>query len=120
MRWRLGRMRTRDRRSAARSEEGRFGTVLDGVSDSALLAFAVWTLIAYGGMVTHAPVSVLTLVWVVTLPVLVWLRIALGRRVEHPSPEDDHGNAGSVSWARGAVVVAVGTATGAALAAAFR
>jgi hypothetical protein len=71
-------------------------------------------------MVTHAPVSVLTLVWVVTLPVLVWLRIALGRRVEHPSPEDDHGNAGSVSWARGAVVVAVGTATGAALAAAFR
>jgi hypothetical protein len=63
---------------------GSLGAVLDFVSDWALAAFAVWTLIAYAGMATEAPVSILTPIWLATTPFL-GLALMLLRRDRAPS-----------------------------------
>jgi hypothetical protein len=53
---------------------------LDFVSDWAVLAFASWTLIAYVGMATRARVSLLTIAFLVVVPLLGFLLFTLHRR----------------------------------------
>jgi hypothetical protein len=60
--------------------------LLDFLSDWTVGAFAVWTVIAYAGMATRAPVSVLTPIWLGTTP-LVALALALLRIGRAGSPE---------------------------------
>jgi hypothetical protein len=96
------------------------GGFLDAASDCAVLAFTVWTMIAYGGMATHAPVDVLTFIWVATLPVLVWLRIVLARRRGDAGGLLLERDAPPIAWAPWSVVLAVATAIGAGVAAGTR
>jgi hypothetical protein len=58
----------------------RVGVALDFVSDWAVFCFASWTLFAYLGMITGARVSLLTPLWLVTIPFLAALLIVLQRR----------------------------------------
>ncbi len=53
---------------------------LDFVSDWAVLAFAAWTLIAYVGMATHARVSLMTVAFLIIVPIVGCCLFALGRR----------------------------------------
>jgi hypothetical protein len=73
----------------ARSErvlgQSRFAGALDFVSDLTILAFASWTLIAYGGMATDANVTVLVVVWLATVPLLGAVLIGLSRRSDDPA-----------------------------------
>lgn len=71
--------------SPAESEVSRLGRALDFVSDWAVLAFATWTLIAYGGMATRASVSVLVSVWMATFPLSGAALFLLRRRAERPA-----------------------------------
>jgi hypothetical protein len=66
----------------------RVARAFDFVSDWAVLGFAVWTLIAYAGMVTEARVSVLVPVWLATLPLLGIVLVALSRRSENPAARE--------------------------------
>ena len=79
----LARLKSPTRGAGDRSQETPtsrgVGVVLDFASDWAVLAFATWTLIAYGGMATRAPVDVLTPIWLVTLPVLFVALVLLSR-----------------------------------------
>jgi hypothetical protein len=65
------------------------GSALDRASDGAVLWFAVWTLIAYVGMLTGAAVTLLVWLWLATLPLVVaalwFLRPAIPSRAE-PRP----------------------------------
>jgi hypothetical protein len=66
----------------------RLAAALDFVSDLGVLAFATWTLIAYGGMLAGAKATLLVIVWFATAPFLVALLILLSRRgVAPPAPE---------------------------------
>jgi uncharacterized protein DUF6077 len=53
---------------------------LDFVSDLGVLAFAVWTLIAYVGMATQAKATLLVAIWLATVPILGAILVALARR----------------------------------------
>jgi hypothetical protein len=64
----------------------RLGGALDFVSDWGVLAFAVWTLIAYGGMATQANATLLVSVWVATVPLLGALLVGLSRRRSDSPP----------------------------------
>jgi hypothetical protein len=55
---------------SARGLANRVGVALDILSDLAVLAFASWTLFAYFGMITGARVSLLTPLWLLTIPCL--------------------------------------------------
>lgn len=59
---------------------------LDFASDWALLAFAAWTLIAYGGMVTEAKVSLLVPIWLATAVLLGFGLVVLSRGRPTPAP----------------------------------
>jgi hypothetical protein len=50
------------------------GVALDVVSDMAILAFAVWTLLAYLAMLAGLPVMAILVAWFITLPIVVFLR----------------------------------------------
>lgn len=58
----------------------RLGGALDFASDWGLLAFAVWTLIAYAGMATQANATLLVSVWLGAGPLLGVLLVVLSRR----------------------------------------
>jgi MFS family permease len=58
----------------------RLGRALDFVSDLGVLAFAVWTLIAYVGMATQAKATLLVAVWLATVPLLGVILVALASR----------------------------------------
>jgi MFS family permease len=58
----------------------RLGRALDFVSDLGVLAFAVWTLIAYVGMATEAKATLLVAVWLATVPILAVILAALEGR----------------------------------------
>src|SRR4051794_33407955 len=80
---------------------GRVGTAFDVGSDWAVASFAVWTLIAYAGMVTGAAATLLVTVWLVTVP-LTGAALAVARRRYGP-PQDHvaaprHDAAPSYSW----------------------
>ena len=62
----------------------RMGVALDFLSDLAVLCFASWTLFAYLGMITGGTVSVLTVLWLLTTPVLAAFLLLLRFR---PAPE---------------------------------
>jgi hypothetical protein len=62
------------------SRPSRLGGALDFLSDLGVLAFAVWTLIAYIGMATEARVSLLVPVWLATVPLLGVVLAILNRR----------------------------------------
>jgi hypothetical protein len=63
----------------------RLRLALDFASDWAVLAYAVWTLIAYGGMATHAHASLLVSVWLIVTPLLGALLFVLRRRWAAPT-----------------------------------
>jgi MFS family permease len=69
-----------DETNAPGAGTSRLALVLDFVSDLGVLAFATWTLIAYGGMVTEAKATLLVAVWLVTVPLLAVLLVLLRRR----------------------------------------
>jgi hypothetical protein len=93
---------------------GGLGALLDFLSDWAVAALAVWTLIAYGGMATEAPVDVLTPIWLVTLPLialaLIWLR---GGKERAEPPRPDATGVSRRSWWAPAVGVAAALAAAA-------
>jgi hypothetical protein len=58
------------------SEASRLALLLDFTSDWGVLAFALWTLIAWAGMATDAPVSVLVPIWLASAVLAgVWLAL---------------------------------------------
>jgi hypothetical protein len=59
---------------------------LDVVSDLSLLAYACWTLLAYLGMATDASVSLLVVVWLLTVPLAAVALLFLRGRVSGPAP----------------------------------
>jgi hypothetical protein len=95
------------------------GRALDFFSDWSLVAYAAWTLIAWGGMLTSAAVSVLVPVWLATIPFLGIGLVALRRRPARETPTASPRTLRSedVSPDRLRVLVVVGI--GAALVAAF-
>jgi hypothetical protein len=66
----------------------RVGSVLDWASDWSVLAFAVWTLIAYVGMATGAAATLLVWLWLATIPIVAAGLALLTRRSipARPSP----------------------------------
>ena len=95
----------------------RFRRTLDLLSDWAVLAFAVWTVIAYVGMATQARVTVLTLVFVALVVPIGVLLLALHRRA--PAPKQSAVSAAdSVRLPRRALWAIGGGLTSAVLAAA--
>jgi hypothetical protein len=77
--------------SESASTPSGLGRALDFLSDLGVLAFAVWTLIAYVGMVTQARVSVLVPVWLATVPILAAILVALSRRNDGRVARERHG-----------------------------
>ena len=91
------------------------GRVLDFASDWTLLAYAVWTLIAFAGMLAGTRVSVLVAVWLATVPVVgVALSLTHRRWTRQPddrAPVDEApARASRVLGRRPLVVLAVSTA----------
>jgi hypothetical protein len=68
------------------SRPSRLAGALDFASDWGVLAFAVWTLVAYVGMITDARVSLLVPLWLATLPLLAALLVLLSRRAAGSAP----------------------------------
>lgn len=104
-------------RESLQTIRGGLGDALDFVSDCTVVALAVWTLIAYGGMATRASVSVLTPIWLATLPFLI-IALLLLRRPNRPrAPEQLRRAARPFAWPdwrAGTVSVSAGMAAGAA------
>jgi Family of unknown function (DUF6077) len=77
---------------SARALANRVGVALDVVSDLAVLCFASWTLFAYFGMITGARVSLLTPLWLLTIPFLAAFlllpRMRRDREAGDAEPED--------------------------------
>jgi Family of unknown function (DUF6077) len=71
----------------------RFALALDFVSDLGVLAFATWTLIAYGGMLTGASATLLVAIWLAAVPLLAVLLVVLVRRTaeDAAAPADAEG-----------------------------
>jgi hypothetical protein len=53
-----------------------------------VLAFAAWTLIAYGGMITEAKVSLLVPIWLAVASLLGVVVVFLSRRSQTPAPAE--------------------------------
>ena len=58
----------------------RFAVALDIVCDLGVLAFATWTLIAYGGMLTGASATLLVAIWLAAIPLLAALLLVIEPR----------------------------------------
>ncbi|MGH7480830.1 MAG: hypothetical protein ACRELV_01640, partial [Longimicrobiales bacterium] len=68
------------------SQPSSIARALDFVTDWGVLAYAVWTLIAWAGMLTEASVSLLVPIWLVsTVPVAAAL-VLMRRRAETAAP----------------------------------
>ena len=68
-----------------RAAEPRLRRWLDLLSDWSIAAYAIWTLLAYVGMATGAPVDLLFGLWLATLPLLGVAFVVAGRRAGTPS-----------------------------------
>jgi hypothetical protein len=94
---------------------------LDFLSDWAVVSFALWTLIAYGGMATAAPVSVLAPIWIgasvlAGAGLAVWGRKRASATSEH-EPEAPSAPAPAAPSGRLVAVAAVAALVAAVLAA---
>ena len=103
-------MAVSERASAA----SRLGRSVDFLSDWAVLAYAAWTLLAYVGMATQARVSLLVPVWLVTVPLLgaVLVALARGRKVDPAEPTGRRGDRPSGPSRRGRYLLGASLAGG--------
>jgi hypothetical protein len=79
---------------------GRTTAILDGASDVALLAFAVWTVVYHAGLLIRPPTSVLLAGWLVIMAVGAAVR--LRRRTGGRAAGERSAGAGEAAAARGA------------------
>ncbi|GAA2085797.1 DUF6077 domain-containing protein [Actinomadura alba] len=65
---------------------GRVTTLLDGATDAAVVAFAMWTVVYHAGLLIRPPTAVLVAGWLVIMTVLaaVWVRRWTGDRAASP------------------------------------
>jgi Family of unknown function (DUF6077) len=85
---------------------------LDFVSDWAVVAFGIWTLIAYVGMATGAPVPALLSIWAVALVAFTGLAVRLRRRPDQTPKEGisihERASKALMGWPDLALVVSIG------------